>query len=412
MKPAATLVNQFPPSVRRRGLIALLIITFLMYGGFFMVIPLVSIYYVDSLGMAGMIVGLALATRQLLQQGAAVFGGMLGDRFGVKRLISLGVLIRAIGFISLAWAANIPLLFLAMVLSALGGAFFEAPRSAAIAALTTEEERARFYSIAGVVSGLAMTIGPLIGALLLRLNFSIICLVAAGCFIIIYFVAIWMLPPVRVATAQQGLSFGVQLALHDRPFMLFTALLMGFWFMWVQLTLSLPLEARALTGSNDSVSIVYSLNAGMTVLFQYPLMRFLEGRVRPLMLVIIGMAVMALGLGAVALVTSFPLLLACVALFSFGMLLATPTQQTVAAELADPRALGSYFGVNALALAFGGSIGHFSGGLLTDLARQMSLPMLPWITICSVGLISAGGMFILDHVLRRTHVSQPDPLPQ
>ena len=40
------------PSARRRGLAALLATTFLMYAGFFMVIPLVSVVYVEQLGFA------------------------------------------------------------------------------------------------------------------------------------------------------------------------------------------------------------------------------------------------------------------------------------------------------------------------------------------------------------------------
>ena len=45
------------------------------------------------------------------------------------------------------------------------------PGSAAIAALTNATNRARYYSLLGVVGGLGMTLGPLIGALLLRTGF-------------------------------------------------------------------------------------------------------------------------------------------------------------------------------------------------------------------------------------------------
>lgn len=88
-------------------------------------------------------------------------------------------------------------------------------------------------------------------------------------------------------------------------------------------------------------------------------------------------------------------LLLCVALFSAGALLAAPSQQTVAASFANPTALGSYFGVNALALAIGGGLGNYSGGLLFGMGRQLDLPQLPWLVFCAVGAAAAAGMALL-----------------
>jgi DHA1 family multidrug resistance protein-like MFS transporter len=104
------------------------------------------------------------------------------------------------------------------------------------------------------------------------------------------------------------------------------------------------------------------------------------------------MALMALGLGTVALATGIVPFLLCVAVFSFGALLATPTQQTVAAELANPAALGSYFGVNALALAVGGGIGHTVGGWLYGLGQGPGMSALPWISCAVIGLSAALGL--------------------
>lgn len=391
-------------AARRRGLAALLATNFLMFGGFFMIIPLVSVYFVEHLGLAAFVVGMALALRQLIQQGTTMFGGALADRFGVRALIGAGVLIRAVGFLSMAWASEPAGLFASLVLSALGGALFDAPSRAAMAALTSEESRARFFAINGVVGNLGMIIGPLVGAALLRYNFAVVCMVAASCFVVI-FGAVLLLPPVRVADSQQRMSFGLGLAFRDRTFVTFTALLMGYWFMWVQLTLSLPLAAERLTGSSDAVGWIYAFNAGMTVLLQYPALRLVERWLRPMPILVIGVALMALGLGSVAVVGDLAGLLICVGIFTAGTLLATPTQQTVAAALADPRALGSYFGVNSLALAFGGSLGNLTGGLLIDLARGVGRPGIAWLTFASIGLLSAFGLMLLSYYLLRQRVT-------
>ena len=71
-------------AARRRGLIVILVDTFFMWAGFFMVIPLISVHYVDDLGWSAASIGLVLAVRQLTQQGLTLPGGMLADRFGVE----------------------------------------------------------------------------------------------------------------------------------------------------------------------------------------------------------------------------------------------------------------------------------------------------------------------------------------
>src|SRR6266540_5539130 len=391
MKSTATLSDD----TRQRGLIVILIDTFFMWAGFFMVVPLISVHFVDDLGWPAASIGLVLAVRQLTQQGLTLPGGMLADRIGPKGLICGGMLIRAAGFGCMAWADTFPLLLASALLAAIGGSLFESPKSASIAELTNETNRARYYSLLGVVGGMGMTLGPLLGALLLRTHFSIVALVAASCYLVTFLLTVLFLPPVRVASERRGLTYGIALALHDRTFMIFNVLLMGYWFMWVQLSISLPLVARAISGTTDAVSWVYTLNAGMSVLLQYPLLRFAERKLRPLPILVLGVAAMAVGLGGIGLAGSVTALLLCVALFSGGALLAAPSQQTVAAEFANPTALGSYFGVNALALALGGGLGNYSGGLLYGLGRQNGTPALPWIIFCTVGLVAAIGMLLL-----------------
>jgi DHA1 family multidrug resistance protein-like MFS transporter len=118
---------------------------------------------------------------------------------------------------------------------------------------------------------------------------------------------------------------------------------------------------------------------------------------------------MSLGLGSIALANSIPALMLCVVLYALGGLFASPMQQTVTAELADPRSLGSYFGVNSLALALGGGLGNLSGGLLYDLGKQLAFPELSWLVFCAVGLAATTGLFLLASYLRRRQETAQEP---
>jgi MFS family permease len=208
--------------------------------------------------------------------------------------------------------------------------------------------RPRFYAVQGAISGVGMAVGPLAGALLLPYDFALVALGAAFCFLITFLVTLLFLPPVRVASGDRGLTEGIGLALRNRRFMLFNLLTMGYWFMWVQLSIALPLKAQAVAGTAATVSWVYALNSVMTIVLQYPLIRLAMRRLAAGTILVLGLLLMALGLGLVAFVGDVAALLACVACFSLGALLVAPSQQTVTAELANPAALGSYFGVVSL----------------------------------------------------------------
>ena len=80
---------------RRLGRVFLLVDNMLVVLGFFVVFPLISIRFVDQLGWAAMVVGIALGLRQLVQQGLGIFGGAIADRVGAKPMIISGMLLRA-----------------------------------------------------------------------------------------------------------------------------------------------------------------------------------------------------------------------------------------------------------------------------------------------------------------------------
>lgn len=376
---------------RRRGLNGLLVYTFFMVSGFAMLMPLVAVHYVNDLGFAAAAVGLALALRQLTQQGLALVGGLLSDRYGARRMICLGVLLRALGFASLAFAGDLPALLAAMVLSALGGALFEAPYQASIAALTTTQTRPRYYAISNWVSGVATTLGPLIGVALLRFDFRVVCLVAAACFALNFVVALALLPRVEMPERAPP-SRGLGLVRRDTRFLRLVGLMMLYWFVAIQINISFPLLAQRLTGDVASVGLMFAVSAGLTVALQYLLVRWLERRWTPAQVLVAGVSLMSLAVGAIGLVSGYAAFLACVAAFSIGALMTRPTQQTLIAELADPRALGTYLGVSSLSLAVGGGLGNVAGGWLIDVAAARHWPWLPWTVFCGTGLISALGL--------------------
>jgi DHA1 family multidrug resistance protein-like MFS transporter len=387
-------VTDLSPAARERGLRTVFAITFLMHAGFFLIIPLVSVHYVDRLGWAAAFIGLVLAARQFTQQGLTVFGGALADRFGPKRLILLGVFIRAVSFVVMGYAAAPWLLLLSGFLAAIGGALFDAPQRATLAALAPEERLSDLYGRLGILQNVARTVGPLIGAFLIRFDFQVVGLGAAAFFLAAFFVTLAFLPPISVCSAPQTVRAGLRLAGRDLAFVAFTVLMMGFWFMWVQLSIAMPLEIRHLTGSDSSVGIMFTVSAVLAIILQVPALRLAGRFLPPLPIIVAGVLNMALGMALVAISQSVVFFYVALFFFSLGCVLAMPSAQTVTAEMADDRARGAYFGVGSLAMAVGGGLGHILGGTLVDVALLRDVPALPWLIFAGVGLLSAVGLAV------------------
>jgi DHA1 family multidrug resistance protein-like MFS transporter len=379
-------------AANRRGLLVILVSTFFAWGGFFMVIPMISVHYVDGLGWTAGAIGLVLAARQFFQQGLTPFSGVLADRFGAKPLMAIGMLVRAVGFGAMAFATTYPILMTTAIVAAIGGALFESPRSAAVAALADERERSSYYAKTGVVAGLGITVGTQLGALLLGFDFRYVALAGGACYILLFFLLLVWLPSVQVA--EKGSTFrGLHLAFHDRTFLRYTGFMAGHQFMGAQFSITLPLVATAIAGNASAVAWVYAVNSAVAVILGYPLPRLAERKLGARRALIVGVLATAVGLALIGFCQDTATLLFAVLIYSLGIVLARPSEQTVAAGLANPVALGSYFGVAALAVAFGGGLGNYAGGLLYDLGSRLDAPMLPWLIFAGIGLIAAAGLW-------------------
>ena len=94
--------------------------------------------------------------------------GQLSDTFGRRTLLAVSLLGTAVSYVLFAIGIifrNIPLLFLSRAFDGITGGNV-AVAQAAIADITTEEERVRGFGIISAANGIGFILGPLIGALL------------------------------------------------------------------------------------------------------------------------------------------------------------------------------------------------------------------------------------------------------
>ncbi|MFQ1902114.1 multidrug efflux MFS transporter MdtH [Aeromonas veronii] len=360
--------------------------TTLVILGFFVVMPMISLRFVDQLGWAAGLVGLALGLRQLTQQGLGIFGGSLADRFGARPLIVTGMLLRAVGFATLAWADSGAMLIFSCFLSGLGGCLFDPPRAALVIKFTRPHERGRFISLLMMLESAGAVTGALLGSWLLRFDFTYVCLLGAGLFTLAALCNWTLLPAYRLSVKPTPMREGLGQVLADRAFCRLVLILSGYYMLWVQVMLIFPILVKQLSGTTTAVGWMYSLETALSLALLYPIARFSERRYRLESRLMAGILLMTVGIGLVAFVSTLSGIFVLLACFYLGIIICEPARETLMTRLANPTARGSYMGFSRLGLALGGMTGYVGGGSLYDFSLQQGQPALPWLVLGTIGV--------------------------
>ncbi|WP_061708696.1 multidrug efflux MFS transporter MdtH [Pseudenterobacter timonensis] len=373
---------------RNLGKYFLLIDNMLVVLGFFVVFPLISIRFVDQMGWAALLVGIALGLRQFVQQGLGIFGGAIADRFGAKPMIVTGMLLRAAGFATMGVAHEPWLLWFSCFLSGIGGTLFDPPRTALVVKLIRPRHRGRFFSLLMMQDSAGAVVGALLGSWLLQYDFRLVCATGAVIFILCAAFNAWLLPAWKLSTVRAPVREGLSRVTGDRRFVTYVLTLTGYYMLAVQVMLMLPIMVNDIAGSPSAVKWMYAIEASLSLTLLYPIARWSEKRFRLEQRLMAGLLLMTLSMMPIGLVGSLQQLFILICTFYIGSIIAEPARETLSAELADPRARGSYMGFSRLGLALGGALGYTGGGWLFDAGKALQQPELPWMMLGVVGFIT------------------------
>jgi MFS family permease len=371
---------------------------------FFMLFPYLATYFADTLGFPAWLVGIILGVRVFCQQGLTIIGGSLADQVGFKPVIIAGLLLRTVGFLLFGITTSLPGVLVAAMLTGLAGALF-GPALRAYLAAEAPGRRAEVFALDNVFAQTGTLIGPLVGVVLLGLSFQFVCLTAAALFLVLGVVQFFSLPPRGGSGAGIASLFqSWREVFRNRAFILYSLSMLGFFTLFNQIYIGLPLEIRRLTGSDYLVGAIFLLSSLMTIFGQIRVTAALQrrwGEARPLPwgILLMGLAFVPPLVGAfvlpvagdglvAALVNASPVLLATVILTS-GLLIVRPFQMALIPILANDRLLGTYTGVFWMWSGIGATIGNTVTGLAFDAQRSAGLTALPWAVMVGLGVISA-----------------------
>jgi predicted MFS family arabinose efflux permease len=378
--------------------------------GFYMLIPYLADHLTNSAGMAVWMVGLILGVRNFSQQGMFLIGGTLADRLGYKPMIMLGCALRIVGFGLFAVSTAVPVLIAASALTGFAGALFN-PAARAYLAHEEPERRVEAFAVFNVFYQTGILIGPLIGLLLLRTDFRVVCLSAAAIFALLTLLQ-WRHLPARAgaeADSNRPVLTDWREAFTNRAFLGFAVAMIASYAMSFQVYLGLPLEVRRVTGGESGVVALFVVSAVLGMAGQMRVTAWCKSRWSPGQAMAYGLAIM--GLSFVPLTaaawftgTAFRLVpvLACASLLAIGTMMVFPFEMATIASLSGGRLIGTYYGLYNLLSGIGILAGNLLSGAAMDLARSTGVTSAPWLLLLTAGLLSAIAVRRLDRGGRLT----------
>ncbi|MET9819297.1 MULTISPECIES: MFS transporter [unclassified Streptomyces] len=402
--------------------------------GFYMLMPYLAAYLAGPVGLAGWLVGLILGVRNFSQQGMFLLGGTLADRLGYKPMIIAGLVLRIVGFATLGLVESVPALLAASAATGLAGALFN-PAVRAYVAADAGERRVEAFALFNVFYQAGILLGPLVGMLLTGVSFRVTCLTAAGIFALLSIVQIRALPARRGDDAKRGQDQEGVLSqwrgiVSNRPFLLFSVAMIGFYVMQFQVYLALPLEVRRLGGDGTfgtaAVAVLFAVSGLSTILFQTKVTAWCKARMEPGRALTWGLLTMGLGFVPLLVATAIPVpdggvglwLLAAVPpslsalLLAIGTMIAYPFEMDTIVRLSGNRLVATHYGLYNTICGIGITLGNLLTGAALDAARAAGMSALPWVALVALGLACAAALYALHRTGRLAQPvreAQPEP---
>jgi DHA1 family tetracycline resistance protein-like MFS transporter len=342
--------------------------------GFGLILPLLPFYAIHY-GAAPFTVALLSVVFSIAQFLAAPLMGSLSDRLG-RRPVFLGcMLLSILGYLGLAFADSLLLVFLARIVTGIGGSKIGVAQ-AIIADATPPEQRARGMGLIGGAFGIGMILGPVIGGLLIgpdpeHPHYQLPILAAAAISSVALLFAVFAIrethppqPELRVRLWSNPLA---ALPLLGRSVVALILISFAINFVFSQIETLFPLFVAArLDWHAYEVGLAFTFIGCIVLMVQGiligPLTRwFGEGR-----LLTYGMLSLAAGCAMAHLITDTTMIALSILLTASGVATVNPSLSSLVSRHTDASRQGAAMGSMQSMGALGRTLGPAWGGWLFD----------------------------------------------
>ena len=348
----------------------------------------------------------------------AIFGGAIADRLGFRRALSFAYLLLAgsyflLGSLGAPWLAPlrnaIPLIALVTVvlmLPAFGIALVKPCVVGTTARASRENVRSVGYSIYYTLVNIGGALGPFVASWVHK-NMSVenvFRVAAVSVFLMFFAVLLFFQEPQRsnekqtASLAETLRNFGKVLV--NPKFMLFLLIFSGYWIVYWQEFITLPIYVHDYISSTADTEkmlvtgplLVIALTVAVSVLTQ---------KIPAFRAVVLGTLISMVAFAIVALDSSVIAAYATLVVVALGELTQQPRYYDYISRLAPSGQQGTYMGFAFLPLGIGSFVaGRIGGKLLHHFGEVQHQPQRFWWAITAIGLATTLLLWIYDRVVK------------
>ncbi len=191
--------------LRRSPLLPIFLIVSVDVLGLTLILPLLP-FYAERLGANPTVVGLLVSTYAVCQLVAGPMLGRMSDHMGRRPLLLVSQAGTFIGFLILAFANSLWLVFLSRVIDGLTAGNLSLAQ-AYISDVTKPEERAKSFALIGIAFGMGFLVGPGVSGYLAAFNYQYPIFAAAGLSLTSILCTYFLLPSHRPVQGERRFAF-------------------------------------------------------------------------------------------------------------------------------------------------------------------------------------------------------------
>jgi MFS family permease len=202
----------------------------------------------------------------------------------------------------------------------------------------------------------------------------------------------------RASLAQVGKNFLT--VLSNPRFMLFLLIFTGYWVVFWQEFIALPLYISTYIDPNANTARILAVDSVVVICFTM-VIGFLTKRLHAFHAIVLGTLITSLSWILLIIHPSVWMAVATLVVLAIGEIVQQPRYYDYISRLAPAGQQGTYMGFAFLPLGIGSFIaGKFSGWLMHHFGEEMHRPTLVWWSVVAVGVATTLLLWIYDRLVR------------